>query len=269
MAVDAAVLVADVAAEAADLATLLRPLDENGWRTPTPAKGWDILDQIAHLAFWDEVATLAATDAEGFAVERQALVSLGDDFADVVAARFRDRTGAEVFGWFLQARRELLAALVAVPDGTKLPWFGPPMSAASSLTARLMETWAHGQDVADALGASRIPTRRLRHIARLGVATIAWSFAVHGRPAPTAPFRVELSAPDGGLWAWGPPDAANVVRGPARDFCLLVTQRRHRSALALTTTGTEAATFLEVAQIFAGPPAAGRAPISQTPEQPR
>jgi uncharacterized protein (TIGR03084 family) len=141
------------------------------------------------------------------------------------------------------------------------------MSAATSLSARLMETWAHGQDVADALGATRAPTARLRHVAHLGVATIVWGFTVHGRAAPAAPFRVVLSAPDGALWTWGPADAPNVVRGPALDFCLLVTQRRHHCGLALTATGADAATFLEVAQVFAGPPSPGRAPGGQAKEE--
>ncbi|ONH58932.1 TIGR03084 family protein [Frankia sp. CcI49] len=259
MAADVTAIVADLRAETADLVALLGGLDEAAWHTPTPAAGWDILDQVAHLAFWDGIATLAAIDADRFAAERQAFLALGDDFADVIAERFRDQAGAQVLDWFNRAREVLLATLVAVPPGTKLPWFGPPMSAASSLTARLMETWAHGQDVADALGVTRVPSTRLRQVAHLGVATIAWSFTVHGRPAPADPFRVELSAPDCSPWTWGPPDAPNILRGPALDFCLLVAQRRHPGQLALTATGADAAAFLEVAQVFAGPPAAGRA----------
>ncbi|MBL7499224.1 TIGR03084 family protein [Frankia sp. CNm7] len=265
MAVDVATLVADLADESADLTALVAGLDEADWRVPTPAVGWDVLDQVAHLAFFDEVATLAATDAAAFEAERKALVALGEDFPDVVAARFRDRTGADVLGWFERARAHLLTTLGAVPAAAKLPWFSRPMSAATSLTARLMETWAHGQDVADALGVPRTPSARLRHVAHLGVATIPWGFSVHGRPAPAAPPRVELTAPAGDTWVWGPPGAANVVRGPALDFCLLVTQRRHHRDLALTATGDDALAFLEVAQVFAGPPAPGRAPGGQRP----
>jgi uncharacterized protein (TIGR03084 family) len=111
--------------------------------------------------------------------------------------------------------------------GLRVPWFGPPMSAASALTARIMETWAHGQDVADALGVVREPTARLRHVAHIGVGARAFSYAAHRRPLPDAPVRVELTAPDGAVWSWGPPDATDRISGPALDFALLITQRRH------------------------------------------
>jgi uncharacterized protein (TIGR03084 family) len=133
------------------------------------------------------------------------------------------------------------------------------MSVASSVTARLMETWAHGQDVSDALGIQRVPTDRLRHVAHLGVRALPYSYLVNGRPKPTEPIRVELDAPDGGKWSWGPPDAADRVCGRAIDFCLVVTQRRHVLDTGLTVTGRTAAQWIEIAQAFAGPPGSGRA----------
>jgi len=148
----------------------------------------------------------------------------------------------------------------ALDAGTTLPWYGPPMSAASSVTARLMETWAHGQDVVDAVGAIREPTSRLRNVAHLGVATYGWSHRVHGQEPPTTPVRVELTAPDGAQWTWGPADAADRVTGSALNFCLLVTQRRHRADLALVANGPVADRWLDVAQAFAGPPGSGREP---------
>jgi uncharacterized protein (TIGR03084 family) len=145
-----------------------------------------------------------------------------------------------------------------VTDGRKLPWFGPPMSAASMATARLMETWAHGLDVADALGVSRPATARLRSIAHIGVRTRDYAFAVNGLAAPADPFLVELRAPDGTTWSWGPADAAQRVRGSAEDFCMLVTQRRPRAELDVAADGADALTWLTIAQAFAGPPGAGR-----------
>jgi uncharacterized protein (TIGR03083 family) len=53
-----AALLADVAAETAVTRGLVAGLSENGWRTPTPAPGWDIADQIGHLAYFDQVAGL-------------------------------------------------------------------------------------------------------------------------------------------------------------------------------------------------------------------
>jgi uncharacterized protein (TIGR03084 family) len=134
------------------------------------------------------------------------------------------------------------------------------MSARSSATGRLMETWAHGQDVADALAVTRRPTARLRHVAHLGYRTIGHGFAMHGLPAPDEPFRVELSTPDGDLWTFGPEGAAERVTGPVLDFCLLVTQRRHPADLSLHTSGELARRWLGVAQAFAGPPGPGREP---------
>jgi uncharacterized protein (TIGR03084 family) len=132
------------------------------------------------------------------------------------------------------------------------------MSAASMATARLMETWAHGVDVRDALGRATPPTPRLRAVAHLGVRTRDFAFRQHGLPPPGEEFRVELAGPDGDLWTWGPAEAAQRVTGPALDFCLRVTQRRHRDDLALRAEGPDADRWLDVAQAFAGPPGPGR-----------
>ena len=134
------------------------------------------------------------------------------------------------------------------------------MSPASFVTARLMETWAHGQDVADALGQVRTGTARLRSVAEIGYRARPFSYAVHGLPLPDRPVRVELAGPGGEEWTWGPPDADDVVRGSALDFCLLVTQRRHRDELALTVSGAAAQEWTRIAQAFAGPPGGGREP---------
>jgi uncharacterized protein (TIGR03084 family) len=134
------------------------------------------------------------------------------------------------------------------------------MSPASFVTARLMETWAHGQDVVDALGQDRPGTPRLRSVAEIGVRARPYSYAAQARPTPEVPVRVELVGPRGEAWAWGPSDATDMVRGPALDFCLLVTQRRHRDDLALESTGPYAQEWVGIAQAFAGARAAGRQP---------
>jgi uncharacterized protein (TIGR03083 family) len=238
-----AALAADLAAESAVTRTLVAGLDETGWRTPTPAAGWDIADQIGHLAYFDEVAVRAAVRPGEFRAELAAAPENIDP--DTIVARYRDRSGVEL-------------------PGQRLPWFGPDMSAASLLTARLMETWAHTQDIADALGVTREPTRRLRHVAHIGIGARAFSYAARGRTPPQTPVWVELTAPDGTPWTWGQPDAADRVTGPALDFCLLVTQRRHRDDLALVTEGPVAQEWMAIAQAFAGPPGPGRKPARGT-----
>jgi len=256
MPVDMAALAADLAAESAVTRALVAGLDEPGWHTPTPAAGWDIADQISHLAYFDEVTVRSALHPEEFEAELAATPE--DVNPDAIAARFRDRTGAQLLGWFDTARADLLNTFANLDPRARLPWFGPAMSAASSLTARIMETWAHTQDIADALGVTREPTSRLRHVAHIGVGARAFSYAVNGKTLPQAPVRVELTGPDGDLWTWGPAEAENRVTGPALDFCLLVTQRRHRDDLALVIEGPAATEWLSIAQAFAGAAGTGR-----------
>jgi uncharacterized protein (TIGR03084 family) len=165
----------------------------------------------------------------------------------------------ELLARWRAARPALANALRAYPAGEKLPWFGPPMSPTSMATARFMETWAHSLDVADTLGISPEPTDRIRHVAHIGVRTRNFAFANNGLEPPAEEFRVVLTAPSGATWEWGPEDAAQSVSGPAYDFCLRVTQRRHPDDLALVAVGEDAATWLQIAQAFAGPPGSGRA----------
>jgi len=265
MPVDMAALAADLAAESAVTRALVAGLDEPGWRTPTPAAGWDIADQIGHLAYFDEAAVRSAVHPGEFRAELAVQADEGVD-ADTIAARYRDRTGAQMLAWFESARAGLLTTFANLDPRLRLPWFGPPMSAASSLTARLMETWAHTQDIADALGATREPADRLRHVAHIGVGARAFSYAVRGQAPPDTPVRVELTGPDGTLWIWGPPDAQDRVTGTVLDFCLLVTQRRHRDDLDLIVDGQAAQEWLAIAQAFAGPPGPGRPPRRGQPD---
>ncbi len=268
MAVDMTALVSDLAAETRDLDAMLAPLADPDWDLPTPAEGWAIRDQVSHLAYFDEAATLAATDPDRFQREAEPSITMGADFTEVIARDHRHLAPAALRAWLNRARAEYLRVFAMLDPSARLPWYGPPMSAASSVTARLMETWAHGQDVADALGCQREPTARLRHVAHLGVATMGFSFQLQGQPVPQAPVRVVLTAPGGrdgpgpAIWTWGPPGAANLVEGDALDFCLLVTQRRHRSDTALRATGPVADAWLDLAQAFAGPPGPGRPPVA-------
>ena len=255
---DLTALLDDLGAEGDELDRLVAPLTAQQWATPTPADGWTVTTQIAHLVWTDEVATIAATDEAEFARQLDAAFANIEGFVDDAAAEIARSEPAELLDRWRRGRRELVAALAAVPAGHKLPWFGPPMSAASMATARLMETWAHGQDVADALGVERRPTARLRNIAHIGVRTRDFAFVANQLEPPAVPFLVELVGPDDAVWSWGPDDATQVVSGPAVDFALLVTQRRHLDDLDLYAVGDDARRWLQIAQAFAGPPGTGR-----------
>ncbi|HET6793120.1 MAG TPA: TIGR03084 family metal-binding protein [Acidimicrobiales bacterium] len=251
---------ADLAAEHADLDELVAGLDEAGWDTVTPAEGWAVRDQISHLAFFDGTATLSATDPEAFAASLSEVASDGDAYMRRHLDRGRSMSGAELLGWWRTGRAELLAALAPLDPAARLAWYGPPMSALSFATARLMETWAHGQDVADGLGRQRRPTDRLRHVCHIGVRAMPFSYTVRGLAVPEEGVLVELEAPSGEVWTWGPDDAADRVRGSALDFALVVTQRRHRADTGLVAEGPVADEWLSIAQAFAGPPGPGRQP---------
>jgi uncharacterized protein (TIGR03084 family) len=250
----------DLRAEGDELDALVADLPVERWALTTPAPRWTVAHQIAHLAWTDHSSLLAVTDQDAFAREVEKALAEPGDFVDNGAQEGAGKPPAQLLADWRSGRRALEDALRAAPDGARFPWYGPPMSTASMATARLMETWAHGLDVADALGVVRPPTDRLRHIARLGVRTRDFAFGVHGLPTPFEEFRVELTAPSGELWAYGPEEAVDRVTGPALDFCLLVTQRAHRADLALRAEGPDADRWLDIAQAFAGPPGAGRAP---------
>ncbi|MEW2396844.1 TIGR03084 family metal-binding protein [Streptomyces sp. NPDC046862] len=250
----------DLRAESDELDLLVAELSPEQWALPTPASGWTVAHQIAHLAWTDRSSVLAVTDQDAFAREVEAALTSPGDFVDNGAEEGAGKPPARLLADWRAGRKALQHALRAAPDGVRFPWYGPPMSTASMATARLMETWAHGLDVAEALGVARTSTDRLRHIVRLGVRTRDFAFGVHGLTPPFEEFHVELRSPSGESWTYGPGDASQRVTGPALDFCLLVTQRAHRADLALRAEGPDADQWLDIAQAFAGPPGAGREP---------
>lgn len=254
---DAGSVIADLRAESDELDTLVTPLADEQWVTQTPAPGWTIAHQIAHLLWTDRLSLTAITDETGFA-DRVAAALADPAFVDDGAAELAAVAPAELLADWRATRERLHTALAEVPDGRKLPWFGPPMSAASMATARLMETWAHGLDIADTLGVTRPPTARLRSVAHIGVRARDYAFLVNDLTPPAEPFRVELRAPDGATWTWGPDGAPQRVTGSAEDFCFLVTQRRPLRDLDVHADGDDAQQWLGIAQAFAGPPGAGR-----------
>ncbi|MEU6079290.1 TIGR03084 family metal-binding protein [Streptomyces sp. NPDC047108] len=257
---DPGAVVDDLHAEGEDLDRLVAGLGPEQWATPTPAPGWTVAHQIAHLAWTDEQAVKSATEPEAFAREAEKAMAAPDTFVDEAAARGAQDPPAELLKRWRAGRAAVRAALSAHPTDVRMPWFLTRMSVASMATGRLMETWAHGQDIADALGVRRTPTDRLRHVARIGVRARDYGYFMRGETPPAEEFRVELTAPDGTLWTYGPEDAAQRVTGTALDFCLLATQRAHRADLALRAEGADADHWLDIAQAFAGPPGQGREP---------
>jgi uncharacterized protein (TIGR03084 family) len=253
----------DLHAEHEALDALVCGLSEDKWDTPTPAEPWMVRDQISHLHFFDDCALRAVVDPDGFRawVKADAFKQLRPDDGTEGDIQFgRAVGGAQLLERWRDGRGAMLLSFKDIDPKTRVPWFGPDMSAVSFATARLMETWAHGQDVADALGSQREPTDRLKHVCHIGVTAIPWSYTVRKLDVPTEPIRVVVTSPSGDEWTWGPDDASNRVSGTALDLALLVTQRRHRADTDLTAEGDVANQWLDIAQAFAGPPGPGRKP---------
>ena len=256
----------DLRAEHESLDALVSTLDEQGWSKATPATGWDVRDTISHLVFFDEQATLAMDDPETFEADKVALIAAAGAGAGPDVAIGRDLRGtggdAALVDRWRRSRKALIdrarrAAAEAGGSPPRVVWYGPPMSLASFVSARIMETWAHGADVRDALGEplEASVSGRLRHICHLAYGARAFAFAVHGIEDPGDPVAMVVDGPDG-TWTWGPPapDTANVISGTALDVALVFTQRRHPSRTGVQATGPTAEKWLAIAQAFAGPP---------------
>jgi len=244
----------DLDAETAALRAVVEPLTEEQWRLPTPAAGWDTHETVIHLGMADVAASLAVLDPTGFMALKEQMASGGGDLHSIAEEDVHAMSGAEVWQWFEGERARMTDAFRALGPKDRIPWFGPDMSALSFATARLMETWSHSHDVADTFGVAYPQSDRLRHVAHIGVTTRGWSYVNRGLPVPDGPVRIELSAPSGDVWTWGPDDAADRVHGAAYEFCLLVTQRRHHSEAVLDVEGPLAQEWIEIAQAFAGGP---------------
>jgi uncharacterized protein (TIGR03084 family) len=248
----------DLLEERSELIGFLEAADPEAFDLPTPSEPWLVRDQVSHLAFFDEEAIKAATDTDAFFAGVAQMAEVGADvYMDQHIARGREMEPADLIAWLRRTGDDLVAALEDRDPDERIPWYGPPMRARSFVIARLMETWAHGQDVVDALGVDRLPTDRLFHIAELGIRTFRFSYENRGLEVPDERVRVALRGPTGTVKVWND-EYSNSVTGPLEDFCLVVTQRRHLGDTHLVMEGPIAREWMSIAQAFAGPPGPGR-----------
>ena len=239
---------------------LVADLDAAGWETPTPAPGWTVAHQIAHLSATFRMAETAVRTPDAF---RQLLGTLGSDFTANVDRALSPYL-AEPRDVLLKRWRAERSAIDEALAGTApmhlVPWLVRPLPAAVLAAAGMMECFAHGQDIADALGVRRRHDDGIRHLVDFVSRTWDFGYQSQGEPAPDVPPRFEVTAPSGELWTFGPEESAQRVTGPAVDLCLLATRRRHRDDLALTAVGAEADHWLDIAQAYRGPAGPGRQP---------
>lgn len=253
----------DLVAEQDALDDVVANITDDEWRLMTASPGWTVADQISHLTFFDTSAATAIVDPAKFHDDLNKLIegASSEGIDDFTLHAYRSLSAQELLSAWREARRALDDAAATLTEETRVPWYGPSMGAKSFLSARLMETWAHGTDVVEILGATRDATDRLRHVAQLGYLTRAWSYRVRGDDVPEGVVRVDLLSPSGELWSWGPDVADERVTGSAEEFCLVVTQRRHVDDTSLRY-GDLGRDWLIRAQAFAGAPSEGPKPRS-------
>jgi len=242
-------LVDDLEAEQRALADVVHGLVDDAWLTPTPSWGWDVRDTIAHLADTDEVALDTMTGGPRSLGALALVCASPEDVTYLGVLKGRRRSGHEVLAWWERAASEERAALRALAPDVRVPW-GLGMAPRSFVTARLMETWAHGLDVRAALGVPSPDTARLRHVAWLAVRALPYAYARAGRDAPAGDLRVELDGPDGARVELGAPDAPNRITGDLGDLCRVFVQRLPADGARLHADGDAAVAALEVARAF-------------------
>jgi len=247
-------------AECDELDKLLAGLTDEQWELPTPAPGWTIRHQVAHLAATFRMAGLAASDPEAFTA---LMARLDQNFSVNVAnalGEYLSDPPEVLFGRWQAERATAVKALSSVPADQTVPWLVNPLPPSVLMMAGMMEAFAHGQDIADALGVQPTRTDRIRFLVAFAVRTWDFGYLAREEPRPDVEFHYELTAPSGAVWQFGPDNASQRISGPAEDFCLLVTRRRHRDDLAVTAVGADAEHWLDIAQAYRGPAGEGRRP---------
>jgi len=252
----------DFLTESEALNAVVAPLADAELDQPTAFKGWTINDVIGHLHMWNHAADLSLTDGAAFqdffaGIEKHVA---GGSLRGAEARWLNGLKGRRLVEAWLEGCRTVAAHFAAAEPSQRVKWAGPDMSARSSITARLMETWAHGQEVYDQLGIVRRNADRIRNIVVLGFNTYGWTFRVRGQEPPEPVPYLDLEAPSGERWTFGEPSEAECIRGLAEEFCQVVTQVRNVVDTALEIRGPNAARWMAQAQCFAGPPETPPAP---------
>jgi uncharacterized protein (TIGR03084 family) len=259
----------DLRDEVDELHGFLPTLTPDDWERETGFLSWTPWDVVAHLHYFDLVSLTSLEGEEAFASERDALIKelvAGRNNREIARARLGDLDAAGLMAQWQTTAHRLADALGDSDPKRRLPWFGPDMGVQMFTTARYMETWAHGQEIYDLVGASRTHTDRIKNIVTIGMKTFGWTFVNRKLEVPGPPPYVRLVAPSGEIWESNEPSDSDCIRGEAVDFCQVVTQTRNRADTELEVTGPIATQWMSIAQCFAGPPVDPPAPATRVPK---
>ncbi len=240
--------------ESAALADLVAPLTDADFERETLFKRWTINNILRHLHVWNIAAGKSLDGDAAFAAFMAQLVGgeRGRRFTEYEADYLGNLAGQALLAAYRAQSAALAAQFAATDPKARLKWVGPEMSALSSVTARLMETWAHAQAVYDLLGVERVNSDRIGNIVRLGVNTFGWTFRNRKEEPPGPMPRLRLTAPSGAIWEYG--EGEGLIEGDAAEFCQVVTQCRNIADTQLRVSGPVATRWMSIAQCFAGPP---------------
>lgn len=254
----------DFLEESEALYALVAPLADSEFDQKTDFKDWTLSNVFRHLHIWNRAADMSLNDEKAFLEFYEELgkhIAAGGTLMEFEKNWLNGISGQALIILWRDFYLKMAQRFAEADPSSRVKWAGPDMSVRSSITARLMETWAHGQEVYDLLGVERKDTDRIRNIVVLGVNTYGWTYKVRGEQAPSLKPCLKLVAPSGELWTYGEPDDNEIIEGRATEFCQVVTQVRNVADTKLKVTGRNATDWMSKAQCFAGgsqaPPAPG------------
>jgi uncharacterized protein (TIGR03084 family) len=254
----------DFRAESHALFDLLGTAEPDQYDEPTQFKDWTINAVLQHLYFWNQMAGFQITDETELIARMKGVGRHTGGMRGYEAEHFGNLKGPALLDAWYANMHETADLFAKADPKTRLKWAGPDMSARSSITARLMETWAHGQEIYDHLGIVRKNADRIQNIVILGVNTYGWTYKTRGQEIPGPMPHLSLTAPSGTVWHYGDASEVEIIRGPAEEFCQVITQTRNVADTSLTVLGPIAADWMSKAQCFAGKPETPPAPGTRT-----
>ena len=236
---------------------LLINADKNSFKLKTQFKSWTINDVLYHLHVWNIAALLSLKNENEFKEFMQNFmeaVKSGNSAREYEKILSDNAEGLDLLNLWKETYEKISNEFAKSDPKKRVKWAGPDMSVRSSITARHMETWAHGQEIFDQLGFERIDTDRIKNIVVIGVNTFGWTYINRNLSIPEKMPKLSLLSPSNELWEWNEDNEEDMISGSATEFSQVVTQVRNFNDTSLKVSGKIANEWMSIAQCFAGPP---------------